>query len=186
MLQTSILNARFLLGLKKWKQDPIFFPNVPGVSMRMDTEINPGSTCIDGKLFGESETKYKKMHFTVKHSSLEPIEPGWCYVTKRFGKSGPWRPWRICSKMRVSEMFSKVQTFLGSTRRGVIICPIVVGNIALDHHCCWENPIRLPKAWSLLVLIEALTKGKGVDFSFLVHFYRYNIYIHIYTCVYTY
>ena len=47
------------------------------------------------------------------------LEPGWCYVTKRFGKSGPWRPWRIFSKMRVSEMFSKVQTFLGSTDGGV-------------------------------------------------------------------
>ena len=42
--------------------------------MRIDTEINPGSTCIEGKLFGGSETKYKKMHFTVKHSNLEPID----------------------------------------------------------------------------------------------------------------
>ena len=74
MLQTSILNARFLLGLKKWKQDPIFFPIVPGVSMRMDAEINPGSTCIEGKHVWEGETKYKKMHFTVKHSNLEPID----------------------------------------------------------------------------------------------------------------
>ena len=40
-----------------------------------------------------------------------------CY--QRFGKSGPWRPWRIFSRMRVSEMFSKVQTFLGSTDGGV-------------------------------------------------------------------
>ena len=37
------------------------------------------------------------------------LEPGWCYVTKRFGKSGSWRPWLIFSRMRVSEMFSKVQ-----------------------------------------------------------------------------
>ena len=35
--------------------------------MRMDTEIKPVSTCIEG-------TKYKKMHFTVKHSNLEPID----------------------------------------------------------------------------------------------------------------
>ena len=75
MLQTSILNARFFTGLKKkWKQDPILFPIVPGVSMRVDTEINPGSTCIEGKLFWESETKYKKMHFTVKQSNFEPID----------------------------------------------------------------------------------------------------------------
>ena len=64
----------FLLGLKKVKTGSHFFPIVPGVSMRIDTEINPGSTCIEGKLFGGSETKYKKMHFTVKHSNLEPID----------------------------------------------------------------------------------------------------------------
>ena len=42
-----------------------------------------------------------------------------CYVTKKFGKNGPWRPWKIFSKMRVSEMFSKVQTFLGSIKGGL-------------------------------------------------------------------
>ena len=39
-----------------------------------------------------------------------------CY--QKIWQSGPWRPWRIFSKMRVSEMFSKVQTFLGSTDGG--------------------------------------------------------------------
>jgi len=28
---------------------PIFFPIIPGVSMRMDIEMNPGSTYIEGK-----------------------------------------------------------------------------------------------------------------------------------------
>ena len=74
ILQASILNARFFTGLRKVKTGSHFFPIVPGVSMRMDTEINPGSTCIEGKLFGGSEAKYKKMHFTVKHSNLEPID----------------------------------------------------------------------------------------------------------------
>ena len=30
----------------------------------------------------------------------------WSYVTKRFSNSGPWRLWRIFSKMRVSEIIS--------------------------------------------------------------------------------
>ena len=72
MLQTSILNARFFTGLEKVKTGSHFFPIVPGVSMRIDTEINPGSTCIEGKHFWESETKYKKTHVTKHHSERTP------------------------------------------------------------------------------------------------------------------
>ena len=37
---------------------------------------------------------------------LSLLDPGWSYVTKRFSNSGPWRLWRIFSKMRVPEFFS--------------------------------------------------------------------------------
>ena len=100
----------FLLGLKKWKQDPIFFPSVPGVSMRMYTEINPGSTCIEGKHFWESETKYKKTHVTKHHSERTPKSMydcvGWSWS---FGSPSFFFKLTLskCSKdHRISEIFS--------------------------------------------------------------------------------
>ena len=119
----------FLLGLKKWKQDPNFFPSVPGVSMRMYTEINPGSTCIEGKHFWESETKYKKTHQTPQRKNAkEYVWLCWMIMVFRFplffsnwpcqnvqkiiefqkyfpisAKAMPWSLWKWLGSQRIFE-----------------------------------------------------------------------------------
>ena len=111
-LQTSIRKCSFFNGLKKVKKGSHFFPTVPGVSMRMDTETPSGSTCIQGKLFekvAQNITKCISPNTTPKkntHSNLEPVDADCRFLMfgkileaeyvehvhlKRFERCGGWR-----------------------------------------------------------------------------------------------
>ena len=74
------------------------------------------------------------------------LEPGWCYVTKRFGKSGPWRPWRIFSKMRVSEFFPMCRHFWVVQRR-VIHMYVCIMLIVLNQSAHNRSGIGLCWTW---------------------------------------